>query len=167
MPKSPTNTDVEKNRKTSDSNNSALPILNQESEALGARIKEAIGNESIRSFSRRCSISNSLLSAYTRGEKSPGSENLAAIAQAAGVTTDWLATGKGPKTRAEARALEAAAEPAPGEAELLDTYRTASPAGRNALNKVAIALRDPTLANWFEAGNAITNAANLFEKGRK
>ncbi|MFN4325199.1 MAG: hypothetical protein ACK4FP_04865 [Azonexus sp.] len=150
----------------SDSSASSRPIRNPETDAFVTRLKEVIGGRKIVWFAKECGLPESNIRTYLAG-RLPSIDKAAAIAAAGGVTVDWLATGKGPKTRAEARALEAAAEPAPGEAELLDTYRTASAAGRNALNKVAIALRDPTLANWFEAGNAITNAANLFDKGRK
>jgi len=77
---------------------------------MGARIKEAIGTESVRSFSKRCSISDSLLGAYIRGEKAAGSENLSSIAEAANVTIDWLATGKGLKTRTQQRAAQGQAQ---------------------------------------------------------
>ena len=92
------------NPNASDSSVGQLPILTNESEAFGIRLREAKGDESIRSFARRCGFSNALIGAYLKGEKLPGMENLVAIAVAAGVTVDWLATGRPPKTRAELRA---------------------------------------------------------------
>lgn len=92
------------NRKVSDSTSHKLPIRDEESEAFGERLKLVIGSESLRSFAKRCSMSDGLLGAYIRGEKSPGLDRLVAIADAGSVMIDWLATGRPPKTRAEWRA---------------------------------------------------------------
>ena len=172
---------------------------------------------------------------------------LVAIANAGGVTIDWLATGRLPKTRAELRTIQAMIQPgaitgalmaeavrdgkpfsieqqralgvdddtfiaylsgarlptreflmrfaemtgcsvgpllaahdvatamdtigelelqykAPSEAELLKTYRAANVSGKNALDKVASAIRNQTMGAWFSAGQAITEAANIFDK---
>ena len=65
------------------------------------RILELIGAGSSASFSRLTGIPESSLRAYlTKGTK-PGMEHLVAMAQAKGVTIDWLATGREPKLRAD------------------------------------------------------------------
>ncbi|NMG67445.1 helix-turn-helix domain-containing protein [Azoarcus indigens] len=61
--------------------------------AFGERLLKTIGDESKRSFARRCGFSDGLLSAYLKGEKAPGMRHLVMIAKAAGVSLDWLATG--------------------------------------------------------------------------
>lgn len=69
---------------------------------MSARIRAAIGEEPVAAFARRCGFGESLLRKYLQGSE-PSATNLAKIADAAGVTVDWLATGRGPRTRAEAR----------------------------------------------------------------
>lgn len=64
------------------------------------RILELIGSESGASFSRLTGIPESSLRAYLKGTK-PGTDHLISIAQAKGVTIDWLATGREPKLRAD------------------------------------------------------------------
>lgn len=68
---------------------------------IAARIRDAIGEEPVAAFGRRCGIGESLLRKYLAGSE-PSATNLAKIADAAGVTVDWLATGRGPKRRIEA-----------------------------------------------------------------
>lgn len=83
--------------------------------SLSERIRLAIGDEPVAAFARRCGFGESLLRKYLQGSE-PSATNLAKIADAAGVTVDWLATGRGPRTRAEAR--EAAQNQ--GDSESLD-----------------------------------------------
>lgn len=91
------------NRNRSDSEDTPDPIRPNESDLFAARLKEVIGDESVRSFADRCGISDRLIGSYLRKEKLPGLLNLRSIADLGGVTIDWLATGRPPKTRAEAR----------------------------------------------------------------
>lgn len=67
------------------------------------RLRECIVDEPVASFARRCRLSEGLIRAYLKGEKQPGMERLVAIAEVAGVTLDWLATGRGQKHRREAQ----------------------------------------------------------------
>lgn len=67
-----------------------------------ARLRECIGDEPVASFARRCGFSEGLIRAYLKDDKRPGMDKLVRMADAAGVTVDWLATGRGPRTRAEA-----------------------------------------------------------------
>ncbi len=50
-------------------------------------------------------MDETLIRKYLRGSQ-PSAKNLAVIARVAGVTTDWLATGEGVRTRAELAALQ-------------------------------------------------------------
>ncbi len=117
------NTGFEGNRTTSDSGPAACPIPAKESDALVARLKEVLAEESVSSFSRRCGFRESVFRGYLVEGKKPGLDYLVAIADAGGVTVDWLATGRPPKTRAELRALlapEAQATPAPSSAPAIN-----------------------------------------------
>lgn len=64
------------------------------SDAFAARLKLAIGNESVNAFATRCGFSEGLLRKYLQGSV-PGFDKAAAIAVAAGVNLMWLATGNG------------------------------------------------------------------------
>lgn len=97
----------ERNRTPSDSGEAARPIPGAESDAIAKRIAEVVGNESVSAFARLCGFGESLLRKYLAGSM-PRADNLAAIADAGGVTVDWLATGRMPKWRSEARAAAAA-----------------------------------------------------------
>lgn len=115
------NSKARENRNGSDSTSTAVPILSNETEPLfRERLREVIGDRKLIAFAKGCGFSDSLLGSYLRGEKLPGFEKLIAIAETGGVSIDWLATGRLPKTRAE---LKAAARPQ--DAGRLDTYRIA------------------------------------------
>jgi transcriptional regulator with XRE-family HTH domain len=68
-----------------------------------SRLRECIGDEPVAAFARRCGFSEGLIRAYLQDEKRPGMDKLIRMADAAGVTVDWLATGREPKYRSEAR----------------------------------------------------------------
>lgn len=69
------------------------------------RLHSAIGDEPVAAFARRCGISESVIRHYFTGKK-PTLDRFAAMAKAAGVSVDWLATGQGVRTRAELLALQ-------------------------------------------------------------
>ena len=77
----------------------ALPIRDEESE-LVKRLRELIDDDSVSAFARRCGIGESVLRSYLAGAM-PSADRLAAIAQARGVTTDWLISGQEPRLRAD------------------------------------------------------------------
>lgn len=83
-----------------DNRSSKVRIPNKES-ALAARLREAIGEEAVVAFGRRCGINESTLRKYFYGTL-PNIDNLVAIADAANVNIEWLATGRGPKMRGAA-----------------------------------------------------------------
>ncbi len=109
----PVNKGSPKNRNSRASSDSGVPILSEESELFGARLREVIGKESVRSFAAKCGLSDSLVNAYIKGQKEPGLVNLLKMSLVGGVLVDWLATGRPPKTRAEQAALarQAAGQP--------------------------------------------------------
>lgn len=72
----------------------------QNSDLLRDRIRQLIGNGSARKFASMAGIPPSTLQRVLEGGR-PNVDILVAIAQAGGVTVDWLATGEGPKWRAE------------------------------------------------------------------
>lgn len=158
----------------SDSSVTLRPIPENESDTFPERLRELIGIEKSISFAKRCGFSDSLLGAYVRGEKKPGFENLVVIAEAKNVTLDWLATGREPKFRKDVvaamqrpEAPEAAPDQASGElVELVAIYKDAPPEGRHAIVVLARAIRDRTLRAWLAAGQAVTEAASIFDRSK-
>ena len=72
------------------------PSLETELGHLAERIKTVVGTESMRSFARKCSISDTVLRQYVAGKSDPTRGRLVEIARTAGVNLEWLATGEGP-----------------------------------------------------------------------
>lgn len=154
------------------------PIQNEsdvtESDTFQERLRDLVGLEKSISFARRCGFSDSLLGAYIRGEKKPGFDNLVTITKVTGVTIDWLATGREPKYRKDVAAAlrrPEAPEAAPDQAsadlsELVVIYKDAPPEGRHALLVLARAIRDRTLRAWLAAGQAVAEAASLFDRSK-
>lgn len=97
MPGTQGNEGFQENRTPKDDDAATRPIPCNESDGLGKRIDEIIGAESKRAFARRCGFSDGLLNAYIKEQKTPGLAHFRAMAEAGGVTLDWLATGKGIK----------------------------------------------------------------------
>jgi phage repressor protein C with HTH and peptisase S24 domain len=58
-----------------------------------ARLKQAVGNNSIRGFARECGFSDTVLRQYLNGQSEPTRPALLAIARTAKVSVEWLATG--------------------------------------------------------------------------
>jgi phage repressor protein C with HTH and peptisase S24 domain len=67
-------------------------------ERLADRLRLAMGSESVNAFAKRSGLGESLLRSYLAGS-APGLDKAARIAKAAGVSLEWLATGKGPRDR--------------------------------------------------------------------
>ena len=126
MTKKPYESASATNRNGSDSKSAAVPIPRNESEQFKDRLRETVGERTLLRFAQECGFSDSLLGAYLRGAKLPGLENLVAMADAGGVTVDWLATGRPPRTRAELAALLKKGAPAPqGAPEGSELWRLA------------------------------------------
>jgi transcriptional regulator with XRE-family HTH domain len=101
------------------------PIRSAESD-ISTRLRGVIGDESVTAFSRKCGFAESTLRKYLDGAE-PSVLRLQSIADAAGVTLQWLATGEEPKLRRDlVAALRAAERGAPAdEAPALDMERLA------------------------------------------
>ncbi|MFN4263060.1 MAG: hypothetical protein ACK4IT_05445 [Thioalkalivibrionaceae bacterium] len=68
------------------------------------RIRLSIGEEPVATFARRCGFGESLLRKYLSGAE-PSAKNYARIADAAGVSLEWLGTGRGSMRRESAKPL--------------------------------------------------------------
>lgn len=91
---------------------------------LADRLRDAIGDSSVSAFGRRCGISEGAFRKYFLGA-SPSTDALIAIADAANVSIEWLAAGRGPKQRGAP-----APTPAPASAPTpFDTQRLARAIG--------------------------------------
>lgn len=58
------------------------------------RLKQAVGDKSIRGFARDCGFSDTVLRQYLNGQSEPTRPALLAIARIAKVSVEWLATGQ-------------------------------------------------------------------------
>lgn len=97
MAKTVDTTGFDRNRNSSDSEESSVPIRDQESELLQARIKEVVGNRPVRAFARSAKVGESSLRDYMEGRRTPKRPAIEKIAFEGRVSTEWLATGTGPK----------------------------------------------------------------------
>jgi len=73
------------------------PILPDGIGLFNERLKELIGQESVRAFGRKVGISDTTIRKYLSGETEPTISRLVSIAVACEVALEWLATGEGPK----------------------------------------------------------------------
>jgi len=87
------NQEHKENRKSGNEEVQNFRFMPSESERFCAWLTKLIGDESDRSFAKRAGISNSLLSAYKKGERTPGYANLRAIAEAGGVPFEHILFG--------------------------------------------------------------------------
>lgn len=97
MAKTVDTTGFDQNRNSSDSGDASVPIRDQESELLQARIKEVVGDRPVRAFARDAKVGESSLRDYMEGRRTPKRPTIEKIAFEGRVSTEWLATGSGPK----------------------------------------------------------------------
>lgn len=71
------------------------------------RLKEVIGESSVRGFSSKCGLSDAVLRSYLREDTFPTLDRLELIADAGQVRASWLATGEGPMRPGEAKVQDA------------------------------------------------------------
>lgn len=72
-------------------------LINKEEEKLknfSSRLREVIGDDSLRLFEEKSGISNSALSSYLNSKSYPTLDRLFAISKASGRTIEWLASGE-------------------------------------------------------------------------
>ncbi len=76
-------------------------------EHFSGRLETAMKGQSVRSFARDANVSETVIRKYLSGETTPNLERLAAIASAANVRMEWLATGEEPKKTCTASTISA------------------------------------------------------------
>lgn len=81
-------------------------IQPRESE-LKDRLRSVMGEESQASFARRSGVAESVLRKYLAGAQ-PSTDRLVAMADAAGVSIEWLAAGRGSRSRLGDRSTDGA-----------------------------------------------------------
>jgi transcriptional regulator with XRE-family HTH domain len=122
----------------------------EQKEGLAKRLAQTMGDESMASFARRSGLGAGLLRKYLHGAM-PSAENLVKLAEAGGVTVDWLASGRLPRIPAEGATAES------DELNLLAGYRRADPEAQAALQALLGAIARPSTKAWYQLGEAITH----------
>lgn len=97
MAKTVDTTGFDQNRNSSDFEQPSVPIRDHESELLQERIKEVVGDRPVRAFARDAKVGESSLRDYMEGRRTPKRPAIEKIAFEGRVSTEWLATGTGPK----------------------------------------------------------------------
>nr|WP_169050414.1 helix-turn-helix transcriptional regulator [Brenneria salicis]NMN90561.1 helix-turn-helix protein [Brenneria salicis ATCC 15712 = DSM 30166]RBP64893.1 helix-turn-helix protein [Brenneria salicis ATCC 15712 = DSM 30166]RLM31606.1 hypothetical protein BHG07_04945 [Brenneria salicis ATCC 15712 = DSM 30166] len=77
-----------------DTNAKKLGIIDSTMTSFADRLWESIGDESVLSFAKRSGVSEGVVRKYVKGETEPTVGRLVAMARAAGVSINWLATGE-------------------------------------------------------------------------
>lgn len=67
---------------------------------FGQRLKDAIGDESVNAFAKRCEIGESSIRNYLN-DKFPGADTALKIADTANVSLEWLIAGRGDKMKSQ------------------------------------------------------------------
>ncbi|ASC70407.1 hypothetical protein XM38_013450 [Halomicronema hongdechloris C2206] len=65
----------------------------ESAETFPMRLRQALGDQSIRGFARECGFSDTVLRQYLNGQSEPTRPALLAIARTANVNLEWLAAG--------------------------------------------------------------------------
>jgi transcriptional regulator with XRE-family HTH domain len=107
----------------SDSTGAARQILDERIRRFADRLKTMIGDQSVRSFARKCGLSEKSLRKYLAGNTDPSGSAIIAMAEAGGVNILWLMTGEGPMRREETE-QSALKSPEPAPAVDADTLTT-------------------------------------------
>lgn len=68
-------------------------LLSELKREFPRRLRECIGDRSVHSFATACGLSDSLIRKYLSGSL-PGLDKVVIIAREAGVSVEWLATGR-------------------------------------------------------------------------
>lgn len=80
---------------------SLCPILFDESDMFANTLRNLKADDSNVAFAKKINITEGTLRAYLNGKSLPGMSVLSSIANATGVTIEWLVTGREPKFRAD------------------------------------------------------------------
>ena len=73
------------------------PLDDEGASGFAARLEQAIGEHSVRSFANRAGLSEGVVRKYLRHASYPTLDRLISLARAGGVRVAWLATGEGPQ----------------------------------------------------------------------
>lgn len=131
-------------------------------DGFSERLKIAIGSESTNAFAKRCELRESTIRGYLSGSM-PSVDKAVALAQAANVNLEWLATGEG-SMRADEKADEASLE---DEFAMVPGYNIQVAAGDGALPGPENATRKLAFRHkWLRfRGLTVKNLALVFAKG--
>lgn len=77
---------------------SQFPITEEEKKDFSKRLESLIPNRGLNEFAKNAGMAESTIRALTTGKSLPRLDNLITLANAAGVTVEWLATGRGSMT---------------------------------------------------------------------
>jgi transcriptional regulator with XRE-family HTH domain len=148
----------------------AVALLAPESH-LSDRIKEVVGDASQAAFARKCGVSESVFRKYLAGAM-PSADRLVAIADAGGVTVEWLATGREPKLRRDlVAALRAAAEGGTAREEPLqvdlERLRTAVTAVEEGLHDACLVMPPDKKAEVFVYAYELIGQMGATEQARQ
>lgn len=89
-------------------------------DSFAERLKLAIGDRSVNSFAKEAGLNEGSIRGYLRGGL-PAIDKAKAMADAAGVSLEWLASGVGPMRLFNGEPTGGPAEPGPGDAPI-DQY---------------------------------------------
>jgi len=128
-------------------------------EKLEDRLAQLIANESVSSFARQCGVGESLFRKYLKGSI-PNANNLVLIADTAGVSVDWLATGRLPRNRCEI-IDNTTQEVESDEFYILNGYRVSNEREKKTIRALIEAIQNPSAINWYRLGEEITKIATL------
>lgn len=127
-------------------------------ETLAIRIRGLIADKSIASFARKCGVEGSLLRKYLAGSQ-PNAANLVKIADAAGVTIDWLAAGREPKIAIPFESFAAQAG-AKMEGELITFFSEMNQDQRAAVLCFVFAVKNPGMITKDYIGESVSLVFN-------
>lgn len=91
-----------------DSDQPQNPVKPEEIGQFSTRLKELVGQHSIRAFAQRVGLAQNTIHNMLNGSH-PRLDNLITIANACNVAVEWLATGRGPKSYSPPHRLQEAA----------------------------------------------------------
>lgn len=119
-----------------------MPTKEEMKKAIGDRIRQLRGTETLSAFAARLGTSSGRISELETGVSAPSAEFLAHLHSTLSVDLNWLLTGKASE---KAVALAAPAPLPRDEADLLTLYRASSAAGKNAIKATSLAVeKSPT-----------------------
>jgi transcriptional regulator with XRE-family HTH domain len=124
---------------------------------MAGRLVELIGSHSVSSFARKTGLSDPLMRKYLNGAL-PNTGNLVQIADACGVSVDWLAAGLPPKfCPFDLSGCVDSSDQSQGEdeLELLGRFREIDNGAKVAIQMFLEAIERPSATAWWKASEAI------------